>query len=305
MTVPMQWTIPRLVEAFGQHLRDVRGAKSETCESYTRHAREFLETTFAGARLHPGAIAPGDVVRFIEAKSQRWRSDSVAVVATALRAFFRFLGVAGLGDPRLCDAVPSVAGWRLATLPSFLDDAQWARLHASLSRSTRGGLRDRAIVLCLSGLGLRATEVTGLHLEDIDWRAGVVHIRTRKTRHGDALPLPRGVGRAIAAYLRDGRPVVSHRLLFVEARTGAPLGRRGVRNVARTALRRAGITGLASTGARALRHTLATRMIRRGASLKEIADVLGHRSLESTMIYAKVDLPSLAAVALPWPEVLP
>ncbi len=305
MTVPSQWTTQGLVEAFEKHLQRVRGAQFETCRGYTRYARQFLDAVFADHRVDPGAIQPSDVVRFIEARSRRWRPGSVKMVAAALRSFFRFLRVLGVGDARLDDAVPTVARWRLSTLPRFLDDAQLARLHAAVDPSTRRGRRDRAIVLCLASLGLRAAEVAGLHLEDLDWRASTLHVRTRKTRRGDVLPIPGDVGRAIVAYLRDGRPSVQDRHVFVVARSGSPLCARAVRDVVRAALRRTGMTGLASTGSHVLRHTLATRMIRRGASLKEIADVLGHRCLDTTAIYAKVDLPSLANVGLPWPEVAP
>jgi site-specific recombinase XerD len=305
MEVQTQWTIRGLVESFDEYLRQVRGAQDETCRGYTRYAEQFLVAVFADERVDPHAIEPPDVVRFIEARSRRWLPGSVKMIATALRAFFRFLRVAGVGDARLADAVPTVARWRLSTLPRFLDGEQLARLHAALDPSTRQGRRDRAIVLCLSGLGLRAAEVAGLHLEDIDWRASVLRVRTRKTRRGDLLPIPRDVGRAIVAYLRDGRPAIHDRYVFVVERSGAPLRARAVRDVVRATLRRAGITGLATTGSHVLRHTLATRMIRGGASLKEIADVLGHRCLDTTTIYAKVDLSSLADVGLPWPEVTP
>ena len=193
MTVPTQWTIPGLVESFEEHLREVRGAQVETCRGYTRYARQFLDAVLADERVDPRSIAPPDVVRFIETQSRRWRPGSVKMVATALRAFFRFLHVAGIGDDRLAAAVPTVARWRLSTLPRFLDDEQLARVHAALDPSTRRGRRDRAIVFCLSGLGLRAAEVAGLHLEDIDWRASILRVRTRKTRRGDT-PAPAGRG---------------------------------------------------------------------------------------------------------------
>lgn len=305
MTVPSQWTIQGLVETFEEHLRRVRGAQFETCRGYTRYVRQFLDAVFTDQRVDPRAIKPSDVVRFIEATSGRWRPGSVKMVAAALRSFFRFLRIVGGGDVRLADAVPTVARWRLSTLPRFLDDAQLTRLHAALDPSTRQGRRDRAIVLCLSHLGLRAAEVAGLHIEDIDWRSSTLRVQTRKTRRGDVLPIPRDVGRAIVAYLRDGRPAIQDRHVFVVERSGVPLRARAVRDVVRAVLRRAGITGLATTGSHVLRHTLATRMIRQGASLKEIADVLGHRCLDTTTIYAKVDLPSLADVGLPWPEVAP
>ena len=305
MAAPSQWTRQGLVDAFEEHLRKVRGAQLETRQAYTRYARQFLDSVFADDRVDPRAIEPSGVVRFIEAKSRRWRPGSVKMAASALRSLFRFLHVLGGGDARLADAVPTVARWTLSTLPRHLDDGQMARLHAALDPATGRGRRDRAIILLLSGLGLRAAEVAGLHLDDFDWRASALRVRTRKTGRGGVLPIPRDVGRAVVAYLRNGRPPVRDRHVFVVERSGAPLSARAVGDVVRAALRRADVAGLAATGSHVLRHTLATRMIRRGASLKEIADVLGHRCLDTTTIYAKVDLPSLADIGLPWPEVTP
>lgn len=305
MTIPSQWTKQGLLEAYEEHLQRVRGAQFETCRGYGRYARQFLEAVFAEQRVDPHVIQPSDIAQFIQAGSRRWRPGSVKTVAAALRSFLRFLRFLGVGDARLSDAVPTVARWRLATLPRSLDEAQLGQLHAALDPSTRRGRRDRAIILCLAGLGLRAAEVAGLHLQDLDWRASTLQVRARKTRRGDVLPIPGDVGRAIVAYLRDGRPTIQDRHVFVVERSGVPLSARAVRDVVRTALRRAGIAGLATSGSHVLRHTLAVRMVRQGVSLKEIADVLGHRCLDTTAIYAKVDLPSLADVGLPWPEVTP
>jgi site-specific recombinase XerD len=250
-------------------------------------------------------IRPCDVVDFVTAKSAHLQPRSVQLVATALRAFFRFLRIEGVCEARLTEAVPTVAAWRLSTLPRSLGDEQLRQVLAALDDSTARGFRDRAIILCLSGLGLRAGEVAGLHLEDLDWRAGTLQIRTRKTRRGALLPLPSEIGHALVAYLRAGRPPTQERHVFVVHRGScAPMTSRAIRDVVRSALRRAGVAA-PTTGSHLLRHTLATRLIRRGASLKEIADLLGHRSLDTTAIYAKVDLPSLRDVAVPWPEVTP
>ena len=292
-----------LVQAFERHLRRSRGAADETCRGYTRYVLEFLTSRFGGDRVDVERIRPSDVVEFVTAKSAHLQPRSVQQVAAALRALFRFLRVEGACDARLADAIPTVAAWRLSTLPRSLGDEQLRLLLASLDGSTARGLRDRAIVLCLSALGLRAGEVAGLHLEDLDWRAGTVYVRTRKTRRGALLPLPSELGRALVAYLRSGRPPTQERHMFVVHRgSGSPMTSRAVRDVVRYALQRAEIAA-PTMGSHVLRHTLATRMVRRGASLWEIADLLGHRSLDTTAIYAKVDLPSLRAVALPWPEV--
>ncbi len=292
-----------LVGAFERHLRKARGAAEETCRSYTRFVREFLTARFGGDRVEVERLGPSDIVEFVKAKSVRLQPRSLQLVASALRALFRFLRVEGVCDARLAEAVPTIAAWRHSTLPRSLADEQLCQLLTSLHGCAARERRDRAIVLCLSSLGLRAGEVAGLHLEDIDWRAGIVHIRTRKTRRGALLPLPHALGRALVAYLRSGRPLTRERHLFVVHKSAAPMTSRAVRDVVRYRLRRAGIAA-PTMGSHVLRHTLATRMVRRGASLKEIADLLGHRCLDTTTIYAKVDLPSLREVALPWPEVV-
>lgn len=168
------------------------------------------------------------------------------------------------------------------------------------------GLRDRAIVLCLSTLGLRPSEVADLRLEDLDWRGATIQLRARKTRRGALLPLPREAGRAIVAYLRGERPATDERRVFVQhlgSHRGKPISSTAVSEAAVRMLRRAGVMSPLA-GAYVFRHTVASRMVRRGASLKEVADFLGHQSLDTAMIYAKLDLPALRQVALPWPEVV-
>jgi site-specific recombinase XerD len=228
----------------------------------------------------------------------------VKETATSLRWFFRFLRLEGLSDGRLDEVVPTVAGWRLATIPRGLKERDLDRLLTSLDGGTACARRDRAMIVLLASLGLRAGELAALRLDDIDWRGGTVRIRTRKTGHGALLPLPHQAGQAIVAYLRRGRPATADRHLFVvhHRRVGAAISGALVAAVVRRALLRAGIVAPAY-GAHALRHALATRMVCRSARIEEIADILGHRSLDTTAIYAKVDLPSLRDVVLPWPEV--
>ncbi len=256
--------------------------------------------------IDPTRLSPSDVMEFIVSLRGRFSPRSIKTVRTALRSFFRYLRVEGLGDERLEAAIPTVAHWRLSTLPRYLSDQQVKLLLASFDTSTPFGRRDRAIVLCLATLGLRPREVAELRLEDIDWRRSTVRLRTRKTRRGAVLPLPRSAGRATVAYLRGVRPTTEERRVFVQylgSHRGEPISSNAVSAVVVRALRRAGIeTPLA--GAYVLRHTVASRMVRRGASLKEVADFLGHRCLDSATIYAKLDLPALREVALPWPEVI-
>jgi site-specific recombinase XerD len=307
MAVHTEWTLDAVVAAYEQHLRHTRGVCDATLRFYSKHARQFLRAVLGYDPLDLTRLRPAAVIEYVSAKANDHKPKTVKGIGTMLRSLFRFLGAAGLHDGRLEEVVPVVPEWRLATLPRHLDEEQHARLLASLDVSTPCRRRDRAMILCLSALGLRAGEVAGLRIDDIDWRAGTVTIRSRKTRRGAHLPLPPEVGRAIVGYLRHGRPKTDDRHVFVlhHIRVGAPMHDGTVVSQAvDKALHRAEIAA-PSFGAHLLRHTLATRMVRRGASLKEIADVLGHSSLAATGIYAKTDVPSLADVAMPWPEVTP
>jgi integrase/recombinase XerD len=228
-------------------------------------------------------------------------------VRTALRSLFRFLRVLGYGDERLEHAIPAIAHWRMATLPRGLTEQQLTQVLAAFDPQTPCGLRDRAMVLCLSTLGLRPSELAELHLEDIDWRGGTIGLRTRKMRRGAVLPLPREAGRAIASYLRKSRPATTERRVFVQhlaRRRGKPISGHTITEAVVRTLHRAGVDAPIK-GAYVFRHTVASRLVARGAALKEVADFLGHQSLESTTIYAKVNLPALCEVALPWLEVSP
>jgi len=297
------WTLDVLVEAYKEHERRTRGLRERTLRGYEWNVRLFVRTVLGDDPVNPAALGCGDVMRFIASMSERLSPASMRTVGSALRSFFRYLRVAALCDRPLEAAIPVVACWRLSSLPRFLNDDQLEQVLASLDTGRPCGLRDRAIVLSLAALGLRPGEVASLCLEDIDWREGIVHLRQRKTRRGGVLPLPREAGRAIAAYLREERPACDERRVFVQHRgrgRGRPISAGAVSEVVARALRRAQVDAPIA-GAYVFRHTLASRMVQRGASLKEVADMLGHRGLESAAIYAKLDLPALREVALPWP----
>lgn len=307
MTVGARWTLDALVEAYTQHSRRTRGLRDRTLRGYESLARLFVRAAVGDNPIEPTRFHPSDVIAFVASLRGRFSPRSMKTVRTALRSFFRFLRFEGLSDDRLEAAIPTVAYWRLSTLPRALRDDQVAQVLASFDTSTPGGRRDRAIVLCLSTLGLRPGEVAALCLEDLDWRAGTIHLRTRKTRRGAVLPLPREAGRAIVAYLRHARPVTDERRVFVQhvgGRRGQPIGSTAVSEVVARTLRRAKVEAPLA-GAYVFRHTVASRLVQQGASLKEVADFLGHRSLDTTTIYAKLDLPALRQVPLPWPEVTP
>ena len=263
----------------------------------------FLQRVFAGGPVDVAKIHPRDVVEFVVNLTGCYRPRTVELAASSLRSFFRFLRTEGLRDDRLEDAVPMVPH-RPTGLVRHLDPERFEQLIASLDSSSPRGLRDRAIILCMARLALRASEVVQLRLEDVDWRNATVRVRARKTGHGALLPLPGEVGAALAGYLQHARPDTRARQVFVLhwLRVGAPISSSIVGRAVDNALRRAGIEA-PMRGANLLRHSLATDLLDRGASMREIADLFGHSSLATTRIYASVDVAALREVALPWPQV--
>lgn len=304
MSVQSPSTMSTVLAAFDEHLRRVRGVCPEVRHNYSRYVRQFLESAFVDDRVDLERLRAADVVGFVSAASTRFQPATTQLLTTALRSFLRFARVEGLRGDRLDEAVPRVPRRRLTSLPRHLDSADFARLIDSLDASSPQGLRDRAMLLCVARLGMRSTEVAQLRLDDVDWRVGTVRVRTRKTGRGALLPLSHEVGEAIADYLRRGRPTSEVREVFIlhRQRVGAPINRQVVGDAVRRALRHAQMNAPIQ-GGNLLRHSLATDLVNHGASLKEIADLFGHRALASTQIYAKVDVTSLREVALPWPKV--
>ena len=230
-------------------------------------------------------------------------------MASSIRSFLRFLLLHGLIHRDLAAAVPSFANWRLSSLPTSIGRADLEKLIRAVDTSTPIGKRDLAVLLCMTELGLRAADVAALRQDGVDLAAGILCFQRPKQREQVELPMPRRLAAAIRLYLRQGRPACPSASLFVvhRAPVGGSLKPIGIRDIV---IRRAAQAGLGDRirGTHVIRHTLATELINAGASLKEIADLLGHRSIDTTSIYAKVDLRSLAGVALPWPgrrEVIP
>jgi site-specific recombinase XerD len=248
-----------------------------------------------------GKLSPDDVTGFVLRQARVACAHRAQVVAGSLRSFLRFLYKRGHIGVDLAAVVPAVANRRCLGLPKFLPPEQIESLLETCDEVTPAGRRDCGILLLLARLGLRAGEVVHMALDDIDWDAGEIAIRG-KGRGEDRLPLPRDVGEALAGYLRQGRPRCSSRRVFIRLR--APnqgfAGPGAIGNVVRRALSRAGLNP-AFKGAHLLRHSLATRMLRAGASLAEIGEILRHRHPSTTEIYAKVDLAALRTVAQPWP----
>ncbi len=284
-----------LIEHYREYLVVERGLEPVTVANYVRVVTRFL-TEQAGRELHE--LGAADVSGFMSSQCRQVSARQAERIATGLRSFLGFALVEGLVNRPLGGAVPSVARWSGAGLPRGLTKKQVAALLASCDRRRPLGRRNYAILVLLVRLGLRAAEVSALCLDDIDWRAGELVVRG-KGRTQERLPLPPDVGAAIAAYLRRGRPRRPEREVFLRA--CAPirgLTADGVGEVVRAASERA---GLGSFGSHRLRHTAGTQMLQAGASLPEVAQVLRHRTLAVTAIYAKVDHRALRELATPWP----
>jgi integrase/recombinase XerD len=296
---PVMSPCERLLDRCHAYLLVERGLAASTVELNVRMVRPFLaQQVQADGQLDLQHLNAGEVAGYVVAQS-RERPRSVGRMVTALRSLLRFLYLDGFIDRPLADAVPSVASWSLSSLPKALSNDQVAALLSSCDRNSSTGCRDFAILTLLVRLGLRAGEVAALGLDDIDSRRGEVIVRGKGNRY-DRLPLPGDVGQAIVDYLRRARSRTAHgRTVFVWAH--APyraLSSTAVTTVVANAGRRAGI-GL--IGAHRLRHTAATAMLHAGGSLTEIGQVLRHRRLLTTAVYAKVDLQALRLVARSWP----
>lgn len=287
-----------LLENYYAYLVRERGLAASTVRSYVDVARLFLSKRSPHRDLDLEHLTAGEVTAFVLAECPGRKAGSAAYVVCGLRALLRFLHVEGYTAQPLAAAVPKVAGWRLAGLPRGLGHKEVNRLLASCDRRTAVGRRDFAIVTVLVRLGLRAGEVATLELTDIDWRGGEVVVRGKGNRE-ERLPLPVDVGEALVGWLQRGRPRCECTKVFTRVRAPhGPLTRPGVSAVVIGAAGRAGLEGI---NAHRLRHTAATEMLRAGAGLTEVGQVLRHASVLTTSIYAKVDRASLRALAQPWP----
>ena len=293
----------RWLELYDEHLCRVQGLSLGTRRLYLRYAHRFAQQHFRSNALDWSTITATDVSRFIQSQVGRLSPSNCRGPVTATRAMLRYLVVNGTVSGGLEGAVPTVRQWKLATLPQHLSPKQIEQAIDHCPHDTALGLRDRAILLLLARLGIRASEVANLTLDDFNWHESHVRIRSVKTGTERALPISDEVGNALADYLEARGVVVGTRALFLRAipPRHRSLSPNTVSCVAHHALRRAGIE-VKRSGAHVFRHSAATHMVRRGAAYKQVADVLGHALLETTAIYAKLDVNTLARVALPWPE---
>ena len=294
--------VRRAVDRFDRYLQDTCGLSEATRIYRRRYATEFLLEVFGKAPIRIRELTPKRIIEFFTRHAERCCPGSAQVMASSLRSYLRFEQLRGHSDRRLVAAVPCIPQWRLAALPEVLTAAEMQRLFTAFDRRSPTGRRDYAMTRCVADLGLRAGEVAQLRLDSVDWQTSQLVLHRSKARRNDVLPLPTSTARALIAYLRHGRPRTTERALFVRhvVPVGKPIGPGVVRNAVRYAAQRVGLRDRCR-GTHILRHTAATRMVCAGASLKEVADVLGHRCLDTTAIYTKVDLPRLSTVPLPWP----
>lgn len=291
--------VEALIGEYRSWLVDERGLAAMTVLRYENLARRFLEerSAAAGDGFVSDLGAP-DVTSFLLRETARVSVGAAKGRVAELRSLLRFLYLKGWTPAALATTVPAVAGWHDVGLPRGVTPADVERLLACCDRASPGGVRDFAILMLVARLGLRSIEVARLELGDIDWRAGVIVVRG-KARRRDRLPLPSAVGEALSTYLCQGRPTTSLRQVFLATKAPTRAIRADlVSDVTRRACERA---GLPRVGAHRLRHTLATEMLRRGATLVEVSQILRHRDLATTAIYAKVDLVWLRQVAHRWP----
>jgi integrase/recombinase XerD len=298
---PVLSEVEELLVSYRAWLCSERGLAAVTTRNYADMVRPFVASRLNGARaLGLRSLAAGDVLSFVLAECPHRRPGSAKLLVTALRSLLGYLHVEGVIARPLAPVVPSVAGWRLAGLPRGLAGEQVRALFDSCDLQTTVGVRDFAILKLLIRLGMRRGEVAALALGDIDWRRGEVAVRGKGSRR-ERLPLPADVGDALVDYLRRARPVSAEgRAVFV--RVKAPhraLTPAGISQVVIAAGNRA---GLGRVNAHRLRHTTATELLRSGAPLVEIGQLLRHRSPQTTAIYAKVDRERLRALARRWPS---
>ena len=291
-----------IVEPYRHYLLKERGLAVHTASSYVRWADQFLSSRFRRQPMRLGILRGRDLTVFVQRSAPECRRSGSIQLVAALRSFSRFLRYSGRTGAELELGVPSVAHWALAGVPKRLSADEVGKVLSACNRNTALGRRDYAILLLLARLGLRGGEVLGLTLDDIDWDSGTITIPMTKSRRGARLPLPSDAGKAIAEYLRRDRPRCDCRRVFLRVKaphaglSSSPV----ISMIATKALRRAGVQST-RTGAHVFRHSFATTMLGRGASLQEIGQLLRHSNPKTTAIYAKVDVETLRSIALPWP----
>ena len=296
---PVEAEVRRYVE----HLRRDRGLAEDTLEYHQRHLEKFLTFCFKQGNVDYATITPARIHAYVDGLPHSICNSRQRSACTALRGYFRFLQLQGVATGHLQAVVPIVRRPRTALSPKSLTSIDTDRLLRSVDCSRATGKRTYATILCMAELGLRVGDVARLTLDDVDWSAGTVRVPNHKRGKPYQLPLPRRLGQALADYLAKGRPSSLRREIFVRHAhpRGAAVTAGALKREVQRAWQRSGLEKRFS-GTHVLRLSVATRMKQEGVSLKFIADVLGHESVQTTTLYAQVDLPVLRTVAQPWPE---
>lgn len=283
------------------YMCEVRGLASGTRTNRLRIVERLLQSKFSGRPIDFGELQTEDVRKFISEQLDFLGTTSNATaIASSLRAYLQYRATCGDTVQPMLAVIASPARWSMASLPRALKPEEADRLLRSFTSALPSPRRGYAVVRLALDLGLRGIEINRLQLSDIDWLRGTITLKGTKSKRQDILPLPTSTGRALEAYLRHERPKTSDAAVFVRrmAPHDEPIGVDAIRRIVRDAFRRAGIP---HGRGHALRHTVACRIVNQGGSIKEVADVLRHRSLNTSMIYAKLDHGALSGVALPWP----
>lgn len=297
---PSKTEVEEVAASFGVHLREQRGLSGKTVSGYQRSVVQFLSIISNDGKFDASILSAANILRFVQEHVTAQSGSRGRNMLNAVRAFLRFAHSQGYVNTDLAAVVPNVADRTLASIPKAIPPEQVECVLANCDRQTTYGKRDYAILILLARLGLRVGEVVSLSLDDIDWEAGTISV------HGKTgpriLPLPTDVGEALTHYLSDARPRAKTRAVFLRLR--APVRemktQESVCGVVRRAMERARISS-PQRGGHQFRHGLATELLRKGASISEIGEILGHQHQRSTMIYAKVDLQSLRKLAMQWP----
>lgn len=295
-------SVARLLREYETHLLVVAGLAESTVYYRLRHARDLLQHFTVEHASQLRGWEATELADYVAHTGRRWKPGGGQQLASSVRSFLRFLLFKGLVRRDLATAIPSFANWRLSSLPAVVERTKLEKLLAAVDPATPIGMRDRGALLCMIDLGLRAADVAAITADAIDLPGNVLRLSHAKERRVTELPMTKRLALALRRYLRQGRPPSASRVLFVihRAPIGQPLKPIGIRGIVVRYASQAGMAELIR-GTHIIRHSVASSMINAGASIKDIADLLGHRSIDTTAIYAKVDMRSLTDVAMPWP----